>query len=94
MSAEIIDHPNKKRCATDLDVSSAIRDFTDAFIKALARADEGLATIETEGLRPATKHMVERFAEHLDELQEWGQRVTLTRNLARYQADLLERDGK
>lgn len=94
MSAEIIHLPKKAPLDNDRKIAEAIRDFSDVFIRALAKADEGLALIHTDGCRPCTKHMVERFAEHLDELQEWAERLTLTRNLARYHADLLAKDDR
>lgn len=94
MTAEIIDHPKVKRMVTDRAVAEALRDFTDGFLAAIARAEEGLALIDTDDLQPASKHMVGRFTEHLEDLRLWAERVTVTRNLARFQAHVLERDGQ
>lgn len=97
MTADIITVPKFQRVRQDdhdAKVAKAISDFLSGFLSALNAADTGLTLIEIEKLRPSTAHMVQRFSEHLDDMQNLVEEMTITRNLARFAAHVAERNGK
>lgn len=61
---------------------------------AIKAGDDGLCKIEVRDLKPSTRHMVQRFAEHLDDLEKLAEQIRVTRNLARFAPHVSEKDGK
>ena len=83
-----LDSRRKKKPAPDPDalVAGALSDYLTALLDAVKHGDEGLASIHLDTLRPTTKMLVQRFAEHLDEMQTLAEHMTITRNMARFRA--------
>lgn len=90
MSAKIIPMPRKMNNA-DKEISAGIAAFCDSLIAAMRRADEALCQIDPKGLRAPTQDMIKRLSEHLDDLEQLAQKITVTRNLARFQAHYIEK---
>lgn len=90
MSAQIIPMPRKMN-NTDKEISAGVAAFCDSLITAIRQGDEALCQIDPKGLRATTQDMVKRLSEHLDDLEQLAQKITVTRNLARFQAHYIEK---
>lgn len=97
MTGHIINFASRRKItAPDPDtlICGALSDYLSAILDALQRGDEGLAMIHLEGLSPATRLLVNRFSEHLDEMQTLTEQITITRNMARLRAAIGERSKR
>lgn len=83
--------PIRKKPDADAIVTKGLTQFCDAFLDAIKAGDEGLCKIEVRDLKPSTRHMVQRFAEHLDDLEKLAAQIRVTRNLARFATHVSER---
>lgn len=94
MSADIHHLPPRACLKNDMAIALSVRDMAQALITALDAYRHELSLVQTAGLQSSTIDLINRFLEHIDDLEDWSERLRLTLSLSRYLVDILEKKEK
>lgn len=88
MSATVIPFPT--RGLTDLEVAEYLTGHCEQMMKAMERSIEAIDSIERQGRRKPVNYALNKMRE---DCAKFSEILRVTRNLARFQAAVIERNG-